>query len=389
MCPQIVETNPGTIASWTIHPETKEFEGLCIAYRESIDGFNDGCRPIIALAWSLLNSMYGGTVLSATSVNGNNDMYPIAIYICREGRTKEWDKFLSIITPLMKNTKRAITFFHDFSNGIDIAVDQNFQDVKHFHRLCARKFYQDIRIGFDEPESQKKALYAAKSYNLVDHQRNLVKLPELQRRWVEVCGQSSCARHSYDPSARCPQMVNIFSKAFDLWITELKCLPICQFVMGFEAKLIQLFLTRRRNGRLWKDERIFPRASAKLGDQILRKDLYHASLRPIWRRSDHNTLVTNICNRTSRIIHLILKTCECGKWQISCVPCVHAVAVIAQHDQHRPGPPPYEKYVHDYFTCGMYMASYADIIHQSPGITESLQVPDINPPPLKKIRRLS
>ncbi|KAI3971245.1 hypothetical protein MKW92_040789 [Papaver armeniacum] len=256
--------------------------------------------------------------------------------------------------------------------GIDIVVNQNFQDVKHFHRLCARNFYQDIRIGFVEPESQKKALDAAKSYNLVDHQRNLVKLTELQRRWVEVCGQSSCARHSYDPSARCPQMVNIFSKAFDLWITELKCLPICQFVMGFEAKLIQLFLTR---------------ASEKLGDQILRKDLYHASSHPIWWRSHHNTLVTNICNRPSRNVHLLLKTCECDKWQKSGVPCVHAVAVIDQHAQHRP--PLYEKYVHEYFTVGMYMASYAGIIYQSPGITESLQVPGINPPPLKKIRRLS
>ncbi|KAI3926559.1 hypothetical protein MKW92_052971 [Papaver armeniacum] len=248
---------------------------------------------------------------------------------------------------------------------INIVVDQNFQGVKHFHRLCARK----------------------KSYNLVDHQRNLVKLTELQRRWVEVCGQSSCARHSYDPSARCPQMVNIFSKAFDLWITELKCLPICQFVTGFEAKLIQLFLTRRRNGRLWKDGRIVPRARAKLGHQILRKNLYFASLRPIWRRSHHNTLVTNICNRPSRNVNLLQKKCECGKWQISGVPCLHVVAVIAQHDQHRP--PLYEKYVHEYFTVGMYMVSYAGIINQSPGITESMQVPGINPPPLKKIRRLS
>ncbi|KAI3947146.1 hypothetical protein MKW92_035791 [Papaver armeniacum] len=263
---------------------------------------------------------------------------------------------------------------------IDIAVDQNFQDVKHFHRLCARKFYQDIRIGFVEPESQKKTLNAAKSYNLVDHQRNLKKLTELQRRWVEVCGQSSCARHSYDPSARCPQMVNIFSKAFDLWITELKCLPICQFVMGFEAKLIQLFLTRRRNGRMWKDGRIVPRASQKLGHQILRKDLYY----PIWRRSDHNTLVTNICNRPSRNVNLLQKKCECGKWQISGVPCVHVVAVIAQQRS-----PLYEEYVHEYFTVGMYMVSYAGIIYQSPDITESLQVPGINPPPLKKIRRLS
>ncbi|KAI3923300.1 hypothetical protein MKW98_026893 [Papaver atlanticum] len=267
--------------------------------------------------------------------------------------------------------------------GINIAVDQNFQDVKHFHRLCARKFYQLIRIGFDEPESQKKALDAAKSYNPGYHKCNLLHLPELQRRWVEACGKSSWARHSYNPSACCPQMVNIFSNAFNLWITKLKCLPICQFVMGFEAKLIQLFLTRQRNGRLWKDERTVPIASAKLGDQILHKILYHASSRPVWR-SNHKTLVTNICNMPSRNVHLLLRTCDCGKWKISGVPCVHAVAVIAQHR-----PPRYEGYVHEYFTVRRYMASYAGIIKGSPSMTESLQVAGINPPPLKKIRRLS
>ncbi|KAI3945815.1 hypothetical protein MKW98_023089 [Papaver atlanticum] len=245
--------------------------------------------------------------------------------------------------------------------GINIFVDQNFQDVKHFYRLCARKFYQIIRIGFDEPESQKKALDAAKSYNPVDHKRNLVHLLELQRRWVEAYGKSSWARHSYDPSV-----------AFNLWITEFKCLPICQFVMGFEAKLIQLFFIRRRNGRLWNDERFVSRASAKLGDQILHKSF------------NHNNLVTNICNRPSRNVNLLLRNCDCGKWQISGVPYVHAVEVIAQHR-----PPLYEEYVHDYFTVRRYIASYAGNIYRTLGMTESLQVAGINPPPLKKIRRLS
>ncbi|KAI3856917.1 hypothetical protein MKX03_032449 [Papaver bracteatum] len=253
--------------------------------------------------------------------------------------------------------------------GIDIVVDHNFQDVKHFHKLCSRKFYQDICTGFDEPESRKKALRAAKCYNLVDHQSNIVKLPKLERRW---------------PSACCSQMENIFSMAFDLWITQLKCFPICQFVMGFEAKLIQLFLTRQRNGSLWKDKSIASRASTKLWDQIFLKDLYHVSSHTIWRRSDNNTLVTNILDKPSRNVHLLLKMWECGKWKISGVPYVHVVAVIAQHRA-----PNYEKFVHEYFTVGTYMASYAGIIYQSPGITEPLQVPDINPPPLKKIRRLS
>ncbi|XP_026459341.1 uncharacterized protein LOC113360002 [Papaver somniferum] len=320
--------------------------------------------------------MYGGTVLSATSVDANNGMYPIAIYICREGRMKEWEKFLAIIPPLLKDTKRAITFF----TTSRMVRHWNLKSISYVYVFDASNVLECCPYRISE-----KALDAAKSYNRVYHEWNLINLSELQRRWVEACGKSSWARHSYDLSARCPQMVNIFSKAFNLWITELKCLPICQFIMGFEAKLIQLFLTRRRNGRLWKDERIVPRASAKLGDQILHKRLYHASSRPVWRNNFIN-LVTNICNKPSRNVNLLLRTCDYGKWQISGVPCVHDVAVIAQH-RHRP--PFYEKYVDEYFIVGKYMASYAGIIYQTPGMTESLQVAGINPPPLKNIIHLS
>ncbi|RZC55464.1 hypothetical protein C5167_014319 [Papaver somniferum] len=274
---------------------------------QTYESYINSFRPIIELAESLLNSMYGGTVLSATSVDANNGMYPIAIYICREGRMKEWEKFLAIIPPLLKDTKRAITFF------------------------------------------------------------------------------TTSRMASIFPLTRTSRMLNIFID----YVISFKGVGLKrvgnQVGLGTRMTFLPVVRKWRRNGRLWKDERIVPRASAKLGDQILHKRLYHASSRPVWRNNFIN-LVTNICNKPSRNVNLLLRTCDYGKWQISGVPCVHDVAVIAQH-RHRP--PFYEKYVDEYFIVGKYMASYAGIIYQTPGMTESLQVAGINPPPLKNIIHLS
>ncbi|KAI3844515.1 hypothetical protein MKX03_026185, partial [Papaver bracteatum] len=117
LCRQIKENNPGSIAIWSSHPKTKEFEGLCIAYKASLEGFIDGCRPIIALDGSILDSMYGGIVLTAASIDADNGMYPLAVYICRTEHMKELDKFLAIIAPYLMDpkTSKPITFIHDFT----------------------------------------------------------------------------------------------------------------------------------------------------------------------------------------------------------------------------------------------------------------------------------
>ncbi|RZC71516.1 hypothetical protein C5167_034676 [Papaver somniferum] len=83
LCYRIRAQNLGSIACWKINRKTSEFEGLCIAYKASIEGFKDGCRPLIALDGFPLKTKFRGAVLTACSVDGENAMFPVAIYICR------------------------------------------------------------------------------------------------------------------------------------------------------------------------------------------------------------------------------------------------------------------------------------------------------------------
>ncbi|KAI3917959.1 hypothetical protein MKW98_000193 [Papaver atlanticum] len=261
--------------------------------------------------------------------------------------------------------------------GIKLVVDHNFGVVSRFHRLCGRKLYQHVNLGFREPKPQKAAFDAAKSYNREDHERALGNLSEHQRRWIEAGGESSWARHSYDPSASCPQMKNIFNKDFNLWITELKCFPLCDLVMGFEAKLNQLFLRRQRNGRLLTDKHLVPRASTKLRDQI-HNNIGYAALLDVYKPLTY--IMMNEDHNPTRSVDLAQRKCDYDEWHISGVPCVHAVAVLATKR-----PPRYERYVDEYYTIGRYKVSYDGIISRMASINEWRQVTGANPPPLKEI----
>ncbi|KAI3946681.1 hypothetical protein MKW98_003244 [Papaver atlanticum] len=208
-------------------------------------------------------------------------------------------------------------------------------------------------IGHFYGNLQSTALKAGKAYNENDHNDALEKLDDRLRCWIETSGRKNWDRHLYHPSASCPQMTNILSKAFNKLITDLKCLPICQWVIGFEAKPIRLFRRRRKNGRLWKDKDIFPRESKKLKEQF-----------------------RNVVELEGGQI----RRCSCGEWQIYGIPCVHAMVVLAKNK-----PPRFRRYVHKCYTVKKYSTSYAGIINLVASMTEWRQETRtiMNPPPLK------
>lgn len=67
---------------------------LCYAFKASLDVFVNGCRPIIGLNGSFLKGEYGRAILSVVSLDGNNGLFPIAIYICRREYNNTWSNFL-------------------------------------------------------------------------------------------------------------------------------------------------------------------------------------------------------------------------------------------------------------------------------------------------------
>ncbi|OUZ99504.1 hypothetical protein BVC80_533g3 [Macleaya cordata] len=82
MCRQLILANPSFVASVSRDDVTKVFDGMCIALQPFIDGFIHGCRPVIGLNGCFLKGKYGGVLLTTTALDGNNSLYPLAIYIC-------------------------------------------------------------------------------------------------------------------------------------------------------------------------------------------------------------------------------------------------------------------------------------------------------------------
>ncbi|XP_020243521.1 uncharacterized protein LOC109821775 [Asparagus officinalis] len=91
---EVKKTNPGSY----IHVEQNEgrFSKLFICYAACINGFLNGCRPLIFLDGTFLKDRFKGILLSAVAYDGNHGIFPLAYCICDQENTVNCNWFLQV-----------------------------------------------------------------------------------------------------------------------------------------------------------------------------------------------------------------------------------------------------------------------------------------------------
>lgn len=98
-CRVIMETNPQStaICSWNPanHPEKPlSFSTIFISFKACLDGLFAGCRGVIGVDGAHLKGNYGGVLLSAIALDGNNEMFPVAWGIVSSEDEENWKFFI-------------------------------------------------------------------------------------------------------------------------------------------------------------------------------------------------------------------------------------------------------------------------------------------------------
>ncbi|KAL5711197.1 hypothetical protein ACHQM5_021682 [Ranunculus cassubicifolius] len=136
LCLQMLKRNPGSIAQCHRHQLDEKFTDLCIAFNATLEGWVAGCRPVIGLDGCHLKGKYGGCLLSITALDGNNGLYPLAIYICRSEGYHSWFDFLSIMEEKLKAHPQVLTIISDQQKGLQTVIGQIFPHA--YTRFCFR-----------------------------------------------------------------------------------------------------------------------------------------------------------------------------------------------------------------------------------------------------------
>ena len=93
------------------------FQRLVISFPGLRDGFKAECRLFIGLDRCHLKGPFEGVMLSAVTLDVNQEIFPLAVCVCKSKNTDNWTWFLGHLKEYLANS-RELTVMTDKQKGI-------------------------------------------------------------------------------------------------------------------------------------------------------------------------------------------------------------------------------------------------------------------------------
>ncbi|KAL5709790.1 hypothetical protein ACHQM5_020435 [Ranunculus cassubicifolius] len=362
LCIHLLEANPGSIIKFSRDHVSRKWTGTCISFKACLDGFVQGCRPLVGLDGCHLKGKFGGVCLAMTSLDGNNGMFPLGIYLCQVENKENWKIFMEFMKDELNKHPMRLMIMSDRQKGLDAAVDEVFPNAT--KRYCFRHIFQNMKDYHRGELIEKKTWKAARAYTENNFKKWMGELDTLstkkkkpitnegangsnatngvnvQRKkranektpveYLMSEDTSLWARYELDVDAKVEHITNNFSESFNSWILEIRDKPLHKLIIQYTLMMMTLMFNKRQDAnKLGGDDAILPRVKTVIDGHIEWYRHYIVTGSDTHHFSVHNS------NGTWWNVDLEKHTCDCRKWDISGIPCVHAVASIVQFSSTR------------------------------------------------------
>ncbi|XP_078177250.1 uncharacterized protein LOC144571743 isoform X2 [Carex rostrata] len=361
-CERILETNPGSVAILSPLVDSK-FRRFFVSFHASLHGFEHGCRPLIFLDKIPLKTTNEFRLLAAAGVDGDDATFPVAFAIVEQENYDSWVWFLLQLKYAV-TTSRTLTFVSDRQKGLDLAVPQVFGDSHHAYCLhhLMEEFKADLNKGPWTPQVRDSILddftRAAQAISIEDFNASIDSIRNVSAEaadWVMASKPENWSDAIFR-GARFDHFSSNIVDGFNNWIPAKKEGSIVQLVDAIRGKLTEVMEVRRENSKLWEDGTLTPFMEAKLQKEAARSKKLN-----VLCSSD---TVFEVRGNTIFVVNIGTWECTCRRWQLSGLPCTHAVAVF-----NRVGRPVYE-FCSRYFRVECYRLTYAESVKTIPDMEQ-------------------
>uniref|UniRef100_A0A2N9HBF3 SWIM-type domain-containing protein n=1 Tax=Fagus sylvatica TaxID=28930 RepID=A0A2N9HBF3_FAGSY len=296
-------------------------------------GFKEGCRPLIGLDGCFLKGSYKGHLLSVVSRDANDNMYPICVAVVESECKASWSW------------------------------------------ACVRHIYANFRDSGHRGKALKDKLWAAASayteFEFDAHMAELKKLSPPTYEYLSKIPVATWSRSKFTKNPKSDLIVNNLSECFNSYILDARDKPILTMLDTIRRKLMRRFQVNRASiakmsGKLCPKIQVkVEKAGVKASECLLMysgEGKYEVDYR-----------------QQKFVVNLREKTCGCKKWDITGIPCHHAISAIL-HEGSK-----IEDYVDHCYTIEKYKKSYEPIIHPVPSMEQWTQTQyDPVDPPLER-----
>ncbi|XP_023770327.2 uncharacterized protein LOC111918938 [Lactuca sativa] len=337
-------------------------------------GFLAGCRPYIALDACHLKGKFNGVLAAATSIDGNNGMFPVAYGVLEAENTKSWTWFLTSLQKAI-GTPNGLVISSDMQKGLELAITQVYPNIE--HRECIRHLCSNFKKHFRGDFFMIKLWEAANTYSVSKHDRLLNEIATKCADAISYLNENHkkiWSRSKFGTLVKCDYITNNISESFNSWVGDIRYKPVLDLLDAIREKLMERFDKKRNKVKKWKGP-LVPKAKKYL--KTITKNLGEYQ---VCRSSDNKAEVKFKGYRWDVVLDE--KKCSCRKWQVTGLPCVHAAAFIAFTRE-----PSWDKYVDTYFTVDKFKEAYALEIGPMPGKDQWVNIETVDkiyPPIIKR-----
>ncbi|TXG58873.1 hypothetical protein EZV62_016702 [Acer yangbiense] len=354
----VSQSNPGSAFHISTQQPQPTFHRLFLSFKAQKLGFLEGCRPFIGVDGCHLKGPYGGVLLSTVALDANSGLFPLAVCICEKETQDSWEWFLHNLKIHLKYpSDRPLTFMSDRQKGVIHALQEHFPLANRSRSSNVFDFKEAMdEIGGINP--------AAKS-------------------WLQEIEPKHWSRHAYDQTIRCDHVTNNMTEAFNSMLGTHRASSYLELLEFIRRMVMRKFQDRKEECEQWNSA-LPPRVNAK----ILKNSKESRVLTIIAAgNKEYEVLGPN----EGYVIKLGEYSCQCGSWQVSGIPCRHAMAAISHHCGKAAVKDKITAYVHQSLTKSAYMQTYNGMIHPILDQNRWLEVPacilvegqteHIDPPP--------
>ncbi|GJT84620.1 mutator type transposase [Tanacetum coccineum] len=287
-------------------------EGLCYGAKEIKSG-----RELLGLDGAFIRGQYPGQMLTAVGVDANNGIYPVAY---------------GFYVPALK------VVFHMLSTGTY---------VRHIY-------------GKHEPigmvRVHRNMLWkCASSTTTVMFEKNMQELKDFNMKayeWLKQIPAEHWSRAYFSSKAHCDLLINNICEVFNRQLLEARDSPIITALEHVREYLMK---------RIVVVQKIIEKCDDPLTPAVVRvfDIIKEASSEYIvdWNGADQYQVKGYL--QEQYVVNLNQRTCSCRKWEISGIPCKHAIAAI--HDMADNGNDVgiLEDWVHDSYKLATWKVAYS------------------------------
>lgn len=320
-CERIIETNPGSVATLQIADDSR-FR-FFVAFHASLYGFEHGCPPLLFLDAFSLKSNRQWKLLVSTSVDGENDIYPVAFAVVDAENKENWHWFLVQLKSAF-TLPRAITFIS--SGHDDVVIAKVFEDsfhgyseeqlIENFKRELESSWPQEVKDKM--VDHLKRAIYAC----LVDEFNDTIQNIRMQSNdlaeWV-LASRPELWSDAFFKGLRYGHYSSGATDKFNDWVSTRYEPSVLQTVDILRCKLMELMYSRRESCNTWT-EVLVPSANQKVQEDMIKA----RSLGVVCSTSS----IFEVNDESTNIINTETKECTCRRWQMTGLPCMHALAAM-------------------------------------------------------------